>query len=64
MSARIIRRLLVILVAWGFRRGITTAQMQARMDQCFGHRPPQWREDVIFDARARNRQRLLADINA
>jgi hypothetical protein len=34
--------------------------MQARVDQCFWHRPPEWREDVILDARARNRRKILA----
>jgi hypothetical protein len=60
MTPRVIRWLLVALVAWGFRRGITGDRMQARVDQCFGHRPPEWREDVILDARARNRRKILA----
>ena len=55
-----LRWLVVALVAWGFRRGITAEQMESRVAQCYGHRPPEWREDVILDARARNRRKILA----
>ena len=61
---RLLYRRLVSLVAWGLRRGITADRTREALAQSFGHRPPEWREDVIEDAQAANRSRLMAGTGA
>jgi hypothetical protein len=61
---RLLRALLIRLTAWGLRRGYTADQMRAKLARSYGHRPAEWREDVLTEALAANRDRLLARINA
>lgn len=49
-----VRRVIVAIVAFALRRGLTNDEMASALGRCFPHREPQWREDLIGDARARN----------
>ena len=49
-----VRRVIVVIVAFALRRGLTTGELASALGTCFPHREPQWREDLIGDARARN----------
>ena len=59
-----IRRWLVRSVAWGFRRGVTLEQMRQALSRSFRHRDYEWREELVLDALARNRRKLMRRINA
>lgn len=50
-----IRRVLVVLVAWGLRRGVTPGDMMTAISRTFPHRDSSWRLDLLGDAINRNR---------
>ena len=50
-----IRRCLVIPVAWALRRGITPGDMMTAISRTFPHRDSSWRLDLLGDAIDRNR---------
>ena len=61
---RLLYRQLIRSTAWALRHEVTTDKMRDMLARSFGHRPPQWREDVLEQALAVNRSRLMARINA
>lgn len=51
------RWLLVVIVAWGIRRGLPPIDMLGLLTRAVPHRDSAWRQGVIDDAMIRNNQR-------
>jgi hypothetical protein len=46
--------MIVVVVAWALRKGVSGTDMLGVLTRAFPHRDPAWRLDVLGDARARN----------
>ena len=62
MIGRFARWVSVRFLAWSLRRGVTIEQAIQVIDKSFPHRDQDWRDQLMLDAVASNRKRVMRSI--
>jgi hypothetical protein len=57
----VIHRFVIWVIAGGLRRGVPAREMEHMIARAFRHRDQAWRDQLLADARGRNRKRTMME---